>query len=118
MINVAEIVTDPDLAQVFTVKRESGGEFGEGGWIPGTTTEIPMTGPVILSSPDELEQLPAGDRVKSANAFYATVPIYRTRDGALSDIITWQGEDFKVLQVYDRSSYGYYKAVAVRLSGD
>lgn len=118
MIDVSDIITDPDFAQPFTVRRESGGHFGEGGWIAGRITEIPMSGPVVPSSPEELEQVPEGDRVTEARTFYATRPILRTRESGLSDIIRWNGSDYRVVRVWDRSAHGFYKAVAVRMKGD
>ena len=48
MINVAEVITDPDFAQPFTVVR-SYGDFGAGGWIEGVA---PTSGDSLIINGD------------------------------------------------------------------
>ncbi len=116
MIDVSELINDPDFASDFTVYRKTG-EFIEGGYSQ-TETAIPMTGVVIPSSPDELAMVPEGDRVTGANTFYATEALYRTREGGTSDEILWNGERYRVVHVWDRSANGFYKAMAARMAGN
>jgi hypothetical protein len=121
MIDMSDIINDPELAQSFLVLRESGGEFGEGGWIPGRITEISMSGPVLPSSPAELQQVPEGDRVTEAKTFYCTAPLYTTRKTALADMIRYPaigGDEYKVVHVFDRQANGFIKAIGVRMAGD
>src|SRR5574343_511969 len=65
MIDMSDIITDPDFMETFTVYRKTG-TFGEGGY---TTTEvaIDMAGPVIPANPDELAMVPEGDRLTGNN---------------------------------------------------
>ena len=117
MINVSEVVNDPDFAQWFTVFRKSG-EFGSGGFIQGEELPIPMKGPVIPSTAEELNMIAEADRVTSAMNFYTTTAMYRTRQGATSDEILWQSERYRIINVWDRSANGFYKAMATRMEGD
>lgn len=118
MIDVSDVINDPDFQQPFTVCRKSG-HFGPGGWIQDPETEIAMTGVVVPSSPDDIQQLPEGDRITAAQTFYGTSAIYRTNNAGTADEIEWKGDRYRVYQVWDRSSDGgYYKAIGARMTGD
>lgn len=116
MIDMSDIITDPDFMETFTVYRKTG-TFGEGGY---TTTEvaIDMAGPVIPANPDELAMVPEGDRLTGNNVFYSTAAIYRTRLEGTSDEILWNGDRYRVLHVWNRSGNGFYKALAARMAGN
>jgi hypothetical protein len=119
MINVSDILHDPDFQTTFVVTR-SAGVFALGGW-QSTAHVITMTGVANTSSGNDLQQVDAGDRVTGTMTFYSTRPLYETRAGApqgLSDTITWQGDVYRLAKVWDRSANGYWKAVGVRTSGE
>jgi hypothetical protein len=55
---------------------------------------------------------------------YTIDPIYTTQlaetvaqQTQLSDEITWQNEQWKILEVHNFSDFGYYKAIATRKLG-
>ena len=122
MIDVSEVVTDPDFAQTFSVSR-SIGEFAEGGWVEATPVILTLYGPVVSASQEDLQQVPEGDRVVGAKAFYSTEKLYRThkesgpQSSGTSDRITWQGEEYRISAVFPFEDYGYWKAIAVRTKG-
>jgi len=119
MIDVSEIVEDPDFAQEFTVYR-SNGSFVKGRWTEGTPTQITILGVVTVMSARELNQLPEGDRIKAAMNFHSTLPIYVTRIGSspgISDKIFWRGDYYKIFNVVPNVDYGYYKASGERITG-
>ena len=121
MINVSQVLNNPNLSQEFTVSRSSGGEFTENGWVEGTPTQITMRGVVTVAAEKDLVQVPEGDRVRGAMVFYAPAELYITHGGAskgTSDVITWRGESYRVASVKPYGDYGYWKAVAVRTEGD
>ena len=127
VINVSEVITDPDLAQAYTIVR-SVGSFVKGVWTEGTPTSISVVGTISVASNKELRQLPEGDRIQGAMVFHSTEQIYTTRVGAgtgrrattsgISDKILWRGDYYKVLNVSPYVDYGYYKAIGERIAGD
>jgi hypothetical protein len=124
LIDVSEVITDPDFCQDFTVYRRSGGRFQSGGFVPGDEAEVPMSGVVIPLSSKELELIPEAERVKGTMGFWTTSenPIYVTRnltsDKDISDVALWNGERYKILSVDPYSDYGFYHAIGVREVGD
>jgi hypothetical protein len=118
MIDVSDILSDPDLAQPFTIKR-SRGEFAAGGYTQ-TTTTVQSFGVIIVAQGRELEQVPEGDRVKGAIVVYSAKPLYLTHGDnqpGLSDTIIWRGDSYRLAKLYPYMDFGYYKAVGVRISG-
>lgn len=120
MIDVSDILEDPDLCQDFTVYRSSGA-FAAGGWVEGEPAQVPFSGVITVASAKELAQVPEGDRVQGSMAFRSSQPIYVTRNGEFkgtSDRIMWRGEPYRVVQVLPYADYGYWKAIGARMEGD
>jgi hypothetical protein len=132
MINIAELMEDPDFAQNYTVYRQTGkfirgnfviGHEVNGVWVPG---EFPVNfyGPVIPASTKDLEQVPEGDRVTGMMVFYTSAvnPFFishnKTGDQGSSDQAVWHGERYLILQQLDFSDFGYQKVIGARMAGD
>jgi len=123
MINVSELITDPDFAQSFSVIR-SAGNWADGDFVA-TTETLSMTGSIQPMNSKEMEQWPEGDRLKGLCKVYTLEQLHTTSvdsttygaDGMLSDELSWQGQRWKILQSNDYSDFGYYKAIAVRKQG-
>lgn len=122
MINVADIVNDPFAAQNFTIIRSTGA------WVAGvwtnTPTNVPAYGSIQVANAKDLEIVPEADRVGGEIKIYCTQPIYQTRvddassgTSGLSDIILWQGDQYRVTSDAVWSDFGYYKAIAARTKG-
>lgn len=116
LLNVADVILDPLFVQSFGVKRQSGA-WTKGAWVPGTVSNLTLTGTIIPASPKDIDQIPEGDRITGMMAFYTTAETFVTRSTGTSDVLTWNGEDYKVMLVNPYSDYGYYKALAVRMKG-
>jgi len=119
MIDVAEIINDPDFYQSYIIHRKGG--YWLGGTWKETDTEISSGGVVIACNAKDLEQIPEGDRVKGMMCFYNTSPLYVTRDNGqkgTSDQIFWNSELYRLDQVFPYSDYGYYKAIGYRIKGN
>ena len=119
MINVGELITDPDFSQKFTVYR-SNGSFVDGVWTEGIPTQIEMLGVVTVMSSRELHQLPEGDRVSGGMNFHTNQALYVSREGTyegISDKIFWRNNYYKLASVLPYADYGYYKASGVRTKG-
>lgn len=124
MINVEEIVNDPDFAQPFTILRSTG-SFQRGGWVD-TKAQVPMYGSIQVAKEKELHTLPEGDRVSGAMSFHSQQPIYETQANVpepsqtisrISDLITWRGQPFRIVKVFPWEDFGFYKAIGVRTTG-
>jgi hypothetical protein len=119
VIDVSEIITDPDFCQEFTVYRSTG-SFIKGVWTESTPIKIKMMGVVLVMNAKELNMVPEGDRIAGAMTFYSTEQIYTTRTGdeqGTSDKILWRGEYYKVFNVYPWIDYGYFEASGTRIKG-
>jgi hypothetical protein len=112
-----DIVTDPDLAESYTVERSVGGMFVAGGYQDSKTT-LAMYGVVSRDVSNELDMVPEGDRVKELRAFWSAKPIYRTNENGVSDILIWNNEKYRVLFVANYMNRKYWKAIAARMKGD
>ena len=119
MINVSDIVIDPDLASAFTIERTTG-QFAIGGWAKNTPTFIESTGDVRNTSGKELEMIPEADRPKNALTVRTLSPLYVTSEQnyMTSDIIIFHGERHRIITVKDYDEQGYWYAVAVRMAGN
>lgn len=117
MINVSEVITDPDFAQTYVVYRQSG-EWVRGSWQASAEKQLRITGVITVADAKTLEQLPEGDRVTGLMCFYAIQELFQTREEGTSDQIEWRGERYRVKQVFPYGDYGYWKAVGQRMAGD
>lgn len=121
MIDVSEVINDPDFMQSFTVYRKSG-DFASGGYVE-TETVITMQGIILPLTTKDILQLPEGDRITENKAFYSTAPLYVTRNNAdgtsgTSDEIVHGGVRYRLYQVKNYQDYGYFKAISMRMQGD
>lgn len=116
MINVRELIHDSDFCDAFTIIRNTGSTWHKGVQAQVTET-IEVEGIVAPSSSKDLEMLPEGDRQNGMKTFYADVPFHITDTDSMSDICVFRGQKYKLLQVFDYQSNGYYKAIGA-LVGD
>lgn len=120
MLNVSDIILDPDFVQTFTVHRKAG--VWEGGRFKQTETSIKFQGTVTAAKAKDIEQVPEGDRPSGIMCFHTTAEIYVTRQGTTegvgtSDEIGWRGQRYRIFNVYPWVDFGYYKAIGIRMGG-
>ena len=116
MIDLSEVVNDPDLAKEFAILRQSG-SFQLGGWVSDPPQEIPAFGVITVATPKMLQMVPEGDRVGGEMAFITANEIYLTSEkrSGTSDQLVWHGEKYRVIHVAPWMDYGFFIAVAVRM---
>lgn len=118
MINVGELIHDPDFCTSFKVIR-SKGEWMAGDFTITQTTELNLEGIAQPADEEELETFPEGERLRGIMKFLADQEIYLSRDesaseeGRLSDEIHYHGRRYRVTRVKDWSEQGYWRAFGV-----
>lgn len=120
MIHLSEVVNDPDFAQAFTIQRSQGGAFGPGGWMD-QSSPIAAYGVIQPARAKDLKQIPEGDRVTGAISIIAQQEMFITHNdptAGLSDIVVWQGNNWRVMSCDPWVDFGFYKTIAVRMEGD
>lgn len=126
MIDVSDIVNDPDFTQSICIERITGGDFVNAVYT-GTPVRFSVTG--ILQANEKgttsIGLTPEGARATGYITVYlpANTPIYTTHDNAdgtdISDKIvtnpdTPQEQTYSIYNVVDYSAYGYWEADAIR----
>ncbi len=117
MLDVSEVILDPDFAQEYPIWRRPGAWVG-GRWVPGTEYRVRAYGTVTVATTRDLEQVPEGDRVKGMMCFYSDREIFTTREEGTSDEPEWRGERYRIVQVAPWGDFGYWKAIGARMAGD
>ena len=118
MLDVSDILEDPDFAQPFDVLRSSGA-FVSGGW-QNLTTTVACSGVILPASDQDIALVPEGDRVTGMISVHTTRKLFQTHTGAqpgLSDVIVWNGDKYRILKLFPYQDFGFTKALGARLSG-
>lgn len=118
MIGVGELICDPDFCTEFIIRRKIPGKW-RGGRQVQEMYSVPVVGLVTVASGKDMEMLPEGDRVHGLKTFYtdAEHELRVSTDETLSDTCEYKGQEYRLLQVYDYSDFGFYKAIGTRIGG-
>jgi hypothetical protein len=120
LIQLGEVVNDPDFAQQFTVQRSTISWLN--GIVQSVVSTILVYGPISEVKARDLKMIPEGDRVHGARVFWSPQILYATHatggKGGLSDLILWNNHQWRVITVGQYQDYGFYRAIAVRLKPD
>lgn len=115
MIDLSELIHDLDFCTNFIVVKESNPVWNKGEL---TQKEIKLTveGIVLPSSSKDIELLPEADRVHGLKSFFTDECEFTLTDTEkTSDICIYRGKAYKLLQVFDYSDNGYYKAIGAMI---
>ncbi len=124
MIDLSEILYDPDLSQQFTVHRRQNGRWVDANWVEDEVI-LTFTGVVVPANSKEIMQLPEGDRSTAVMVFYSDQEMYVTRSAdpgegfgqGTSDQVEWRQDRYRVVKTNQFGDYGYYAAYAVYMEG-
>jgi hypothetical protein len=118
MIDLIDVLQDSDLCSAWQIQRNSGYD-GAGGWVSNPPQTVQMFGAARVATAREIMAVPAADQVHEMLSFYSTQPIYVTdaARGGTSDVIVFQGGQYRVLSVQNFSEQGFYVATAARMAG-
>lgn len=118
MDDIAELIHDPDFETSFTVKIASGVRQDDGSYTE-ILTEHNRLGVVQPASRGDTQYLTEGDKSRVAIKVWST-EYFSTSDSRvpkLGDIITWHGNQYRIVNVKDWSQYDYWQALAVETRG-
>ena len=121
MIDLSELLTDPDFSEPISIARTNV-SWLLSGEKPTTSITIPAIAIVTPTSAEDVQQLPEGDRVSGAMTFRSTTVLQMAYENGATgsteaDIVTWRGQPWKIVYVWPWNSFGVPKAVGVLVSG-
>lgn len=113
MIDVAELMNDPDFAQPFQVRRQAG-HFDEGEWINDPPTLIDLVGVIQPAKADDVIKLaPEGTRLSDAISVYcAQELLIDDAEDSRSDVIVWRGRSYRVMARRQWVDFGFWQVIA------
>lgn len=117
-IDVSELVHDPDFCTHFLVVKMSEPTWEKGHQIQ-IRTQVTVEGIVQPSSSADIELLDTADRITGAKTFITDeAPLCVTDTETTSDRCIYRGRVYKLLQAFDYSDNGYYKAIGTVISDE
>lgn len=114
MINVAELLSDPDFAQAFQVIRVGGSFANEGEYSQSPETTIDIFGVIQPARQQDVVQfMPEGERLGNMIVIYCKTEI-RVADAKSqeSDLVVWHGNRYRVAQARQWLDHGYWQVWA------
>lgn len=114
-ITVSEAL-DSDTAEIITVERTSGGGYVDGIYQKGVVSTFKTICSVQQATPEELQNLPEGERNKDVRKFISKKAIRTAsdRDGLIADVVLYKGFRFKIISAGDWDSYGHTTSFGAR----
>lgn len=115
MIDVSEVVSDPDFQTPLHITRTAPGTTNDDGvFIPGLPQDFDIMACTQPAKPaDMIAQYPEGERQVNAIKIYSPVPILMADgNGQQSDILIWQGQPYRVDKSMPWGVSGYWFVMA------
>ncbi len=118
-INVAELISDPDFCTTFIVEKKTLEEWSKGQPVY-ELSRTTVTGIVAPSSSKDLSLMPEGDRKHGMKTFYTDTDMHMEISDTekTSDTCIWNGQRYKLINGWNYSNNGYYKAMGELLGDD
>ena len=119
-MDFSPVLTDPELGWTpFTVQRTAY-RRQNGASVPAVQT-LSASGCIHPGSPETLQLLPEEDRHEEYIVIYTDFALSPgENDGGITytvpDRILWNGNTWRVVRIRDWAMFGYYQALAVRMS--
>jgi hypothetical protein len=98
-----------------TVTPGAAGTYTDGEWVPasGATVAIRIIVPQPVNE-NELQMLSDGEHVRNYRKTWTETRVFVRETDEDSDVITYDGKDYKVVQVDNRSVLGNFYRVMMR----
>lgn len=109
MLNISEMMTDPDFVSGYILRRPSGSWIGNGVWEE-TFENFARVGCIQPARNEDVVQfLPEGERNVRAIRVWDKEPVLA---GETPDLVTWQDGTYRVVASKPWAPWGYYYAIA------
>nr|DAK52348.1 MAG TPA: peptidase [Caudoviricetes sp.] len=126
MINVSELVTDPDFCQPNGINIIRSEITGYEDFAPVTSEKsLNIPGVILIDKDLADEMLPEYDRSTESIITVTHELLHTTGKKSeddtqeyIADIIVWQGVKYKVMRCRDNAQYGYCLSAAVKMRKD
>lgn len=105
LLDVTEVLFDPDFADTITCIREMQ-NVGGNGLASSTTTTSNFTGVVTQEDGDVMQRMPDGEMVSGSITIHTVFRLSAGGPDQNADIVTWQGRQYTVKMISDYSNFG------------
>lgn len=106
LIDVSDIVTDPDFMDSGLVCERNAQTVDDDGLATNTTTKTRFSAVVTSNNGDILERMAAGERIKGSITLHTRFALREGRAGFTADVVEWRGRRYTVSEVMDYSNFG------------
>lgn len=106
LLDVSDIVTDPDFMDTGLVCERNAQTVNESGLATNTTTKTRFSAVVTSNNGDILERMAAGERIKGSITLHTRFALREGRAGFTADVVEWRGRRYTVSEVMDYSNFG------------
>lgn len=114
MIDLSELMSDPDFTQAFILRRRTGGFANEGEFTQAAPVEMPLVGAIQPASPADIVRFQAeGERRQAIIRVWSATQM-NTSDGQgqQPDEIVWRGSVYRVIECVPWADNGFWKVFA------
>lgn len=117
LLDVTEILTDPDFADDFPVKRRAE-SVGQNGRSELQVRDMKGVGVICAASPSDLERLPEDQRMRRTISIVTQFRLQGPSPGYQADLVGWQGDFFVIVDIQPYTNYGagFVQALASSMS--
>ncbi|MDE1158434.1 MAG: hypothetical protein PW791_09175 [Neorhizobium sp.] len=106
LLDVSEVLDDPDFADNITVTRRTE-TVGSNGRPVVTEQLFPIVSAVVTQgNGDTLKQMPEGSTLEGVIVVHSRLGLVSETETTQPDVVTYLGRDYTVTQVNDWSRYG------------
>lgn len=118
LLDVSEIILDPDLADLFVLVRRNETISAKGRSEVAEVLLPDQVGVFCAATPDDLQRLPEEQRTSRAFSLVTKTRLRASGIGFQPDVVRWAGVDYTVavLDLYTRYGEGFVQAIVVSMN--
>ena len=115
MLDVSDVLADPDLEITFTLIRATVTIDGSGR-ASRQAEKTTLSGVILPATDQQLDRLPEGDRSSEVVAVYCVRQLTSGTETLAPDEITWRGMTYRIKQILDMVTVGgFCTALAISI---
>ena len=125
MINISELINDPDFTQPNGVIVERTSYIIENHMVVGNTKQLKLTGIITIADDTSIEKTPEFDSTSEKIHVFTYTPLYVTgkpeissSESFLSDVVIFEGNPYSVDSCLNDSQYGFCRSTCSKIRRD